>query len=45
VEFRGIFHGDPWNSNSMEFHETEVDGIPLNSMEFDGIRFRQGQSC
>jgi hypothetical protein len=46
--------GIPWNFpsifpwNSMEFHETEVDGIPFYSMEFreftqfDGIRFRQG---
>jgi hypothetical protein len=23
--------------NSMEFHETEFDGIPWNSMEFHGI--------
>jgi hypothetical protein len=38
------FCGIPWNS--MEFHGTEVDGIPWNEFreltEFDGIRFRQG---
>jgi hypothetical protein len=56
MEFHGwisCIHGIPWNLvstwNFVEFHETEVDGIPWNSMvefrefmEFHGIRFRQG---
>jgi hypothetical protein len=44
IFFHNIF---PWNSmeNSMEFYESEVDGIPWNSMEirqlteFDDNRF------
>jgi hypothetical protein len=36
MEFHGKFHGIQWN-NSMEFHGTEVDGIPWNLMEFNGI--------
>jgi hypothetical protein len=41
MEFHGKFCGNQWNSmeffmvfpwNSMEFHETEVDGIPWNSV-------------
>jgi hypothetical protein len=27
-----VFHGIQWNS--IEFYETEVDGIPWNLMEF-----------
>jgi hypothetical protein len=30
MKFHGIFHRIPWNS--MEFYETEVDGIPWNSV-------------
>jgi hypothetical protein len=31
-KFCGIPQNFPWNS--MEFHETEVDGIPWNFMKF-----------
>jgi hypothetical protein len=42
-KIRQMFMKIPWNS--MEFHETEVDGISFRELtEFDGIRFRQGRS-
>jgi hypothetical protein len=36
IEFHGIFRGIPWN------YGTEVDGIPFQLTEFDGIRFWHG---
>jgi hypothetical protein len=41
--FNVIFHGIPWNFpwNSIEFYETEVDGIPWNSIPWNSMEFRQ----
>jgi hypothetical protein len=48
TEFLGKFYGIQWNYMELEFHKTEVDGIPWNSMEFHefhgkfhGMEFRE----